>query len=71
VHLTIFEDIREHQIAQEEIFGSVLAIIKVADFDRALKVANGTQYALTGGLFSRSPENIARTGKNFALKTFT
>lgn len=68
VPLTIFTDIRpEHRIAQEEIFGPVLAIIKVQDFDEALKVANNTQYALTGGLFSRSPENISRARREFRV----
>ena len=48
------------RIAQEEIFGPILAVIKARDLDDALKIANGTEYALTGGLYSRSPANIAR-----------
>jgi RHH-type proline utilization regulon transcriptional repressor/proline dehydrogenase/delta 1-pyrroline-5-carboxylate dehydrogenase len=68
VPLTIFTDIRpEHRIAQEEIFGPVLAVIKVQDFDEAIDVANSTQYALTGGLCSRSPENIARARREFRV----
>ena len=68
VPLTIFTDIRpEHRIAQEEIFGPVLAVIKVKDFDEALEVANNTRYALTGGLFSRSPENINRARREFRV----
>jgi RHH-type proline utilization regulon transcriptional repressor/proline dehydrogenase/delta 1-pyrroline-5-carboxylate dehydrogenase len=68
VPLTIFTDIRaEHRIAQEEIFGPVLAIMKVRDFDEALQVANSTPYALTGSLFSRSPENIARARRGFRV----
>jgi RHH-type proline utilization regulon transcriptional repressor/proline dehydrogenase/delta 1-pyrroline-5-carboxylate dehydrogenase len=47
-------------IAQEEIFGPVLAAIRARDLEHALEIANGTPYALTGGLYSRSPENIAR-----------
>ncbi|NLU22555.1 MAG: L-glutamate gamma-semialdehyde dehydrogenase [Phycisphaerae bacterium] len=47
-------------IAQEEIFGPVLAVTTVANFDEALQVANGTEYALTGGLYSRSPSHIER-----------
>jgi RHH-type proline utilization regulon transcriptional repressor/proline dehydrogenase/delta 1-pyrroline-5-carboxylate dehydrogenase len=47
-------------IAQEEIFGPVLAVLKARDLDEALAIANGTLYALTGGLYSRSPEHIAR-----------
>ena len=68
VPMVIFTNIRpEHRIAQEEIFGPVLAIIKVKDFEEALKVANNTQYALTGGLCSRSPENIALARKEFRV----
>jgi RHH-type proline utilization regulon transcriptional repressor/proline dehydrogenase/delta 1-pyrroline-5-carboxylate dehydrogenase len=68
VPLTVFTDIRpEHRIAQEEIFGPLLAIIKVRDFEEALRVANSTPYALTGSLFSRSPENIARARRGFQV----
>ena len=48
------------RIAQEEIFGPILAVIRAKDLDQAIEIANGTQYALTGGLYSRSPANIAR-----------
>src|SRR2546423_737186 len=48
------------RIAREEIFGPVLSGIKVRDLDEAIQVANGTDYALTGGFFSRSPANIER-----------
>jgi RHH-type proline utilization regulon transcriptional repressor/proline dehydrogenase/delta 1-pyrroline-5-carboxylate dehydrogenase len=48
------------RIAQEEIFGPILAVIKATDLDEALAIANGTEYALTGGLYSRSPAHIAR-----------
>src|SRR6516225_3998897 len=58
---TIFTDVRPNmRIAREEIFGPVLSVSKVRDLDEALEVANGTDYALTGGFFSRSPENIDR-----------
>jgi hypothetical protein len=68
VPLTIFRDIRpEHRIAQEEIFGPVLGIIRVKDFTEALAVANGTRYALTGGVYSRSPENIERARREFRV----
>ena len=68
VPLTIFRDILpEHRLAQEEIFGPVLSVMKVKDFDEAIEVANGTSYALTGGVFSRSPENIAKAGKSFSV----
>lgn len=64
--LTIFADIApDSRLAQEEIFGPVLAVIRVKDFDEALETANGVRYALTGGVFSRSPENIAKAWKEF------
>jgi RHH-type proline utilization regulon transcriptional repressor/proline dehydrogenase/delta 1-pyrroline-5-carboxylate dehydrogenase len=45
-------------IAQEEIFGPVLAVIRAKDFQEGLDIANGTNYALTGGLYSRTPSHI-------------
>lgn len=54
-------------IAQEEIFGPVLAVIKARDLTHALEIANGTRYALTGGLYSRSPESIARVRREFRV----
>jgi len=52
-------------IAQEEIFGPVLAVIPVADFDEALKVANGTEYGLTGAVYSKNPAKIERAKREF------
>ncbi len=58
---TIFADVKStHTIAREEIFGPVLAIIKARDLDEAFTLANATEYALTGGLFSRSPRALER-----------
>ena len=58
---TIFTDVKPNmRIACEEIFGPVLSVIKVRDLDEAFNVANGTDYALTAGFFSRSPANIDR-----------
>ena len=54
-------------IAQEEIFGPVLAVLKARDLEQALEIANGTAYALTGGLYSRSPEHIARIKRDFRV----
>jgi len=48
------------RLAREEIFGPVLAVIKVKDLDEAFDVANDSLYALTGGIFSRSPANLRR-----------
>jgi RHH-type proline utilization regulon transcriptional repressor/proline dehydrogenase/delta 1-pyrroline-5-carboxylate dehydrogenase len=58
---TIFTDVKPNmRIAREEIFGPVLSVLKVRDLDEAFAVANGTDYALTAGFFSRSPANIDR-----------
>ncbi len=51
---TIFADIdRIARLAQEEIFGPVLAVIKAKDFDEALQIANYTEFGLTGAVYSR------------------
>ena len=48
------------RLAQEEIFGPVLAVIQAKDLSEAIGIANGTDYALTVGIFSRSPANLKR-----------
>jgi len=58
---TIFADIKPNdRIAQEEIFGPVLAVIKGRNFDELLDIANGTEYGLTGALFSRDRLRLER-----------
>jgi RHH-type proline utilization regulon transcriptional repressor/proline dehydrogenase/delta 1-pyrroline-5-carboxylate dehydrogenase len=47
-------------VATDEIFGPVLAVLRARDFDHALELANGTDYALTAGCFSRSPRHLQR-----------
>jgi predicted delta-1-pyrroline-5-carboxylate dehydrogenase group 2 len=65
---TIFVDVPpEARIAQEEIFGPVLSVIKVKDLSEAIAVANGTQYALTGGIYSRSRANVERAKREFRV----
>jgi RHH-type proline utilization regulon transcriptional repressor/proline dehydrogenase/delta 1-pyrroline-5-carboxylate dehydrogenase len=62
----VFTDIKpEHRLAREEIFGPVLAVMKARDFAEALRMANDTCYALTGGLYSRSPANLQRAREEF------
>jgi RHH-type proline utilization regulon transcriptional repressor/proline dehydrogenase/delta 1-pyrroline-5-carboxylate dehydrogenase len=64
----IFADVPSAaRIAQEEIFGPVLAVIKAADLSEALRIANGTDYALTGGVFSRSPAALDRCRREFLV----
>jgi RHH-type proline utilization regulon transcriptional repressor/proline dehydrogenase/delta 1-pyrroline-5-carboxylate dehydrogenase len=68
VPMTIIGGIRpEHRIAQEEIFGPVLAVMRARDFDQAIEWANSTRFALTGGIFSRSPEHLAQARRDFRV----
>ncbi len=55
------------RIAQEEVFGPILAVIRARDLDDALRIANGTEYALTGGLYSRSPSHIERVQREYLV----
>ncbi len=52
-------------IAQEEIFGPVLAVIKAKDFDDALRIANNTEFGLTGSLYTSDERKIARARDDF------
>jgi len=64
----IFMDVDpQATIAQEEIFGPVLSVMKAQDFEQALTIANGTNYALTGGLYSRTPSHIQRAKAGFEV----
>jgi RHH-type proline utilization regulon transcriptional repressor/proline dehydrogenase/delta 1-pyrroline-5-carboxylate dehydrogenase len=47
-------------VVRDEVFGPVLAIQRAADLDEALALANATDFALTAGIFSRSPAHIRR-----------
>ena len=55
------------RVANEEIFGPVLAVIKARDFDEALRIANAPQYKLTGGIFSRKPAHLERAKREFRV----
>lgn len=63
---TIFADVQpDSSLAQKEIFGPVLSVIKARDLEHALEIANSTEFALTGGFYSRSPANIELVKKQF------
>jgi RHH-type proline utilization regulon transcriptional repressor/proline dehydrogenase/delta 1-pyrroline-5-carboxylate dehydrogenase len=65
---TIFADVPiDAQIAQEEIFGPVLSVHHAQDLNRAIEMANSTPFALTGGLYSRSPDNIEKVRRSFQV----
>jgi len=64
----MFKDVEPHSpLAQEEIFGPVLALMPARDFDQALQMANDTAYALTGGVYSRSPAHLRRAKERFRV----
>ncbi|MDZ4860555.1 MAG: proline dehydrogenase family protein [Candidatus Hydrogenedentes bacterium] len=58
---------RNHRLMQQELFGPVLTVFDAMDFDEALKVALSTEFALTGGLYSRNPKHIAIARERFRV----
>jgi RHH-type proline utilization regulon transcriptional repressor/proline dehydrogenase/delta 1-pyrroline-5-carboxylate dehydrogenase len=64
----VFEmDDPRHALCQEEVFGPVLAVLRARDLTDALAIADDSPYALTGGLYSRSPANIERVRREFRV----
>ena len=65
---TVFIDIKPtDRLAQEEIFGPVLAVIKANDYDHALKIANNTIYGLTGAVYTRNRKKLERAKKELLI----
>ena len=65
---TVFTEVkRTAAIAREEIFGPVIAILRAKDLDEAFSIANEVDYALTGGLFSRSPSALERARRELLV----
>lgn len=63
---TVIADVKAGStIEQEEIFGPVLAVIKANDYDDALKIANDTQFGLTGAVYSTDEAKIERARREF------
>ena len=63
---TIFADVDpKSRLAQEEVFGPVLAVIKAADFSDALRIANDTEFGLTGAVYSSDPAKLDRAADEF------
>jgi 1-pyrroline-5-carboxylate dehydrogenase len=63
---TIFADISpDARISQEEIFGPVLAFIRVKDYEAAIDVANNTEFGLTGAVYSKSEDRLDRARDDF------
>jgi RHH-type proline utilization regulon transcriptional repressor/proline dehydrogenase/delta 1-pyrroline-5-carboxylate dehydrogenase len=65
---TIFRDVpRSHKVWTDEIFGPVVACMQARNFDHALELATASEYALTGGVFSRHPQNLAKAKEEFRV----
>ncbi|HSU19788.1 MAG TPA: L-glutamate gamma-semialdehyde dehydrogenase, partial [Acidobacteriaceae bacterium] len=65
---TVFADIKpDSKLAQEEIFGPVLAVIRADSFDQALEIANDTEYGLTGAIYSGSRDKLERASDEFQV----
>jgi 1-pyrroline-5-carboxylate dehydrogenase len=63
---TVIVDVEpDATIAQEEIFGPVLAVIKAKDYDDAMHIANNTEFGLTGAVYSRDEKKIERAKDEF------
>jgi 1-pyrroline-5-carboxylate dehydrogenase len=63
---TIFIDIQPNAVlSQEEVFGPVLAVIQCADFEDGLRIANSTEYGLTGSIWSTDRAKLDRAGREF------
>src|SRR5207253_7211717 len=63
---TVFIDVApDARIAQEEIFGPVVAAIPARDFKDAIRIANGTAYGLTGSVYSLNPDKLALARREF------
>ncbi|HEX04473.1 MAG TPA: L-glutamate gamma-semialdehyde dehydrogenase [Bacteroidetes bacterium] len=68
VEPTVFKNVKDTDtIAQEEIFGPVLACIRATDFEDALRIFNGTEFGLTGGLISNIRERLERARREFMV----
>jgi 1-pyrroline-5-carboxylate dehydrogenase len=66
VQPTVITDVSpKSRLAQEEVFGPVLAVIKAKDFDQALEIANGTEFGLTGAVYSKNPQKIEKAEEAF------
>jgi 1-pyrroline-5-carboxylate dehydrogenase len=63
---TVFADIAPDAVlAQEEIFGPVLALIKVESYEEGLAVANNTEYGLTGAIYTDDRERLDHASREF------
>lgn len=65
---TVFADVpQESAVACDEIFGPVLSVFRATNFKDALEIASHSEFALTGGVYSRNPRNIATAREEFRV----
>ncbi|MBH0230311.1 L-glutamate gamma-semialdehyde dehydrogenase [Halobacillus yeomjeoni] len=63
---TIFADLDPNsRMQQEEIFGPVVCFTKAKDFDEAIKIANNTEYGLTGAVISDNRDHLEKAKYDF------
>jgi 1-pyrroline-5-carboxylate dehydrogenase len=63
---TVIADVPpDARLSQEEVFGPVLAVLKAADFDEALRIANNTEYGLTGAVYTKNRAKIEKAAERF------
>jgi 1-pyrroline-5-carboxylate dehydrogenase len=63
---TVFTEIPPTgKLAQEEIFGPVLAVIRAKDYDDAIRIANNTEFGLTGAVYTKDEKKLARAREEF------
>jgi 1-pyrroline-5-carboxylate dehydrogenase len=66
VEPTVVRDVSpDARLAQEEVFGPVLAVIRAKDWDDAIQIANGTEFGLTGAVYSDDPEHLEDARRRF------
>lgn len=66
VQPTVIADVEAGStIEQEEVFAPVLAVIKARDYDHALEIANGTEFGLTGAVYSASQDRLEQARRDF------
>ena len=65
---TVIIDIKPNdRLAQEEVFGPVLAVIKSNNYEQSLKIANNTIYGLTGSVYTKNKKKIAAAKKELLI----
>ncbi len=63
---TVISDVKPGDtLEQKEVFGPVLAVLRCSDFNEGLRIANDTEYGLTGGVYTQSEERIEQARRDF------